>query len=100
MARYIDAEKCRQIAIERTKHFADRLLVIGCIEDTPAEEVAPVVHARFKPYPENIFRNGQNMKCTNCGKLFKVEYLNYLFWDYCPNCGAIMDEEGDGENGD
>ena len=52
------------------------------------EDVAPVVHAKWKiEEPDWI------MMCSNCGNCEEIFYpampSNYL---YCPNCGAKMDK--------
>lgn len=48
------------------------------IEQAPAADVAPVVHAQWK-----------DDTCTNCG--YGVQPWNNT--GYCPNCGAKMDKE-------
>lgn len=54
----------------------------------PAADVAPVVHAHWK----EIEHEGETTlcECTSCGDwiLFHYEYSP----DYCPTCGAKMDE--------
>ena len=53
-------------------------------KDTPAADVAPVVHGRWLCVDTDI---EQFFLCNRCKK---KEY-----WEskYCPNCGAKMDEE-------
>lgn len=46
----------------------------------PAADVAPVVHGRWKRYGRNLG------ECSNCGEIVNIRY------NYCPNCGAKMDE--------
>lgn len=55
------------------------------IEDAPAADVAPVVHAKWimKDVSGEI-----KAVCTHCGKPNK-QYQP----PYCPHCGAKMDEE-------
>ena len=50
------------------------------IGKTPAADVAPVRHGRWKRYGKNLG------ECSECGEIVSVR--NY----YCPNCGAKMDE--------
>ena len=59
---------------------------IYMIEDMPAADVAPVIHAHWIRYPDCGVT-----KCSNCG--WSIEEC----WDsdYCPNCGAQMDEKED-----
>lgn len=56
------------------------------IEDAPAADVAPVVHAKWimKDVSGEI-----KAVCTHCGKPNK-QYQP----PYCPHCGAKMEEEG------
>ena len=44
-------------------------------------DVAPVVHGRWKRYGRNLG------ECSNCGEIVNIRY------NYCPNCGAMMDGE-------
>ena len=59
------------------------------IIDVPAANVVPVVHGRWE-----MRRN--SWYCVNCNKGYKITYglLAASAYNYCPNCGAKMDEEG------
>ena len=56
---------------------------IYMIEDMPAADVAPVRHGRWKRYGKNLG------ECSECGEIVSVRN------NYCPNCGAQMDEKED-----
>ena len=63
---------------------------IACIEDAPTIEAKPVVHAHWEEV-----REGRHI-CSNCkvkASLTSDEY-DYMedLSDYCPYCGAQMDE--------
>ena len=61
-------------------------------KDTPAADVAPVVHAHWKGY------HTQDPYCSNCGFSYDREEGEYAqTTDYCGNCGAKRDEN-EGEN--
>lgn len=89
MARYIDLDKCVQY---RTNH--------GGYPDTFAfppwtefEDVAPVIHAHwFESY-----WGGTGAECSNCGDVVSacdMDYQDVIHdFEYCPYCGAKMDEE-------
>lgn len=57
--------------------------VIRDIDETPADDVAPVVHGEWS------FDTGI-ATCSKCGCGFN---LLPVFTHYCPNCGAKMDLE-------
>ena len=75
---------------------------IDMIEDAPAADVAPVVHGRWEvcDYVEpdghgcgtTRYENA-GLRCTHCVHVFK----RGSFWriNYCPNCGAKLDLEGE-----
>ena len=65
------------------------------IIDAPAADVAPVRHGRWVDAYPDIESNPMFMYgiCSECG--FEQGISKYL--NYCPNCGAKMDE-GDGNS--
>lgn len=57
-------------------------------------EAEPIKHGRWTQivYPW--------YECSECGERTAVTNLNgEVVWNYCPNCGALMDERDGGENG-
>ena len=52
------------------------------VKAIPSADVAPVRHGRWEEY-------GKTWWCSECG------FETGLRWDYCPDCGAIMDGEVD-----
>ena len=62
-------------------------VIEAILEDAPPVDVKPVRHGRW------VKRTGGALgyDCTVCGK---SEVSNHF--DYCPNCGARMDDEEDG----
>lgn len=69
------------------KHDEQCNYVICMIEDAPAADVAPVVHAHW------AHLGGDEWCCSACGFVISTEGS----WDkptkkYCEDCGAKMDE--------
>ena len=72
--------------------------ILGEIADeVPAADVAPVVHGRWL----NSYNDFSCAECGRCGTIFEVtdNELDEGLWNafklsynYCPNCGAKMDE--------
>lgn len=68
--------------------------MLDSVEDYPAADVAPVVHGKWK-----------NNHCSVCGMIPMGEEIwdacefcpprFEFFMNYCPNCGALMDKDGD-----
>lgn len=64
-------------------------------------DVAPVRHAHWieKEHPQYPDIYNSSYFCSYCNSKAPSYYLDYSHeiisekWDYCPNCGAIMDEE-------
>lgn len=69
-------------------------VMLDCVCNEPAADVAPVVHGRWEPqeytkhcgcgksYPETMFR------CSVCERIAHWQPYGLT---YCPNCGAKMD---------
>lgn len=69
------------------------------IEEAPAVDVAPIVHGKWLEkfhiipmYGDKQMR-GSFKTCSICGFILVGE--SYIKMNYCPNCGAKMDEEVD-----
>ena len=59
----------------------------------PPADVVPVVHAYWMPQKENHEFKEAWMKCSACGYPVSKWTGNTNF---CPSCGAKMDEHGEG----
>lgn len=92
MARYIDMDKYPDIYPAEADDVVSDAFSAGyysclqIIKEMQTEDVAPVVHARWK-----------FGKCTKCGgdAPFWCMASTYRASSYCPDCGAKMDEEVD-----
>lgn len=77
-----------------------RTVIYEAINKTPAAEVAPVVRGHWET-PEKHFPFW-DWKCSACGC---EEYRQrdshgyYRMMNFCPNCGAKMDEREDNDEG-
>lgn len=69
-----------------TPEQAERF-VIGRLRSIPAADVTPVVHGRW------VYNDGDNIPyCSECMMPQDTEC------NYCPSCGAKMDEEDEVKN--
>ena len=81
-------------------------LVAEFLQEIPAVDAVEVVHGRWGIIGGDLHSNGYPVVCTVCNKAHFVHYkkslgglnLNELFElpNYCPNCGAKMDGDGNG----
>ena len=72
------------------------------VADFPAADVVPVRHGRWVLTTQPLgWRDEDCAECSECGEDFVLDE-----WDiddvkdvmrYCPNCGALMDKDGDGD---
>ena len=83
----------REALIEEAKHnkavcqaIADIVDVKDIINNTPAVDVAPVKHGHWVKEKPDVLIHWHCSVCKNC------YYLEEPNANYCPNCGAKMDE--------
>ena len=101
MSDYIEREAVLAYPIRKDKcdrkHANEHFIlgiesVIEFVENLPAADVAPVVHARWGDYEAFPLAPSMNgYPCGNCGMHFSPSVVPVL--KYCPNCGAKMDKE-------
>ena len=61
-------------------------LAVGLLLKAPTVDVAPVVHGRWE-----IVDFAGSIRCSVCGQIMDQDF------NYCPNCGAKMDGDGNGK---
>ena len=67
---------------------------IELIKETPAADVAPVVHGCWKVGFTDKENKTTGVECSECNAYFELELFDFgLCYNYCPNCGARMDGE-------
>lgn len=66
-----------------------------------AEDAEPVRHGKWteKAIQDCGHMDLQEAKCSECGRWLQTPY-NYYFidYEYCPNCGAKMEDEASGND--
>ena len=91
MTEYINRERARFEAKRYFKNMdeiQEDLDMLFCM--LPAENVAPVRHGRWIEQEKYTF--GVLYDCSICGN--RILDTGHS-WNYCPNCGAIMDGGAD-----
>ena len=67
------------------------------ITKTPSADVAPVIHAHWIKDKRKMREDGEiyDYYCSRCkGEAIESQYGNHdVFTDFCPYCGAVMDEK-------
>lgn len=61
--------------------------VVNIINEAEVKDVKPVIHAHWV-----ALSSGVDCVCNNCSHYWIARDEKYDF-KFCPNCGAIMDEE-------
>lgn len=79
IARYVD-EMSKHFCTKDNEYYDALMDAEDAIDDLPPADVAPVRHGRWEEC-------GKTWWCSECG------FETGLRWDYCPDCGAKMDEE-------
>ena len=88
--------------VVRVNHRNEHDHFLRMIYNAPTVDAVEVVHGRWETDKEDI-EWGNSLKrkhCTNCGKRphFDKEKREFVLSDFCPNCGAKMDGDGNVEN--
>lgn len=93
MAEYIERSYIRKMAMLEMAYTmeteTDAAVVLRMIDDAPAADVAPVVHGRWIHDGQRINGGIDWCHCSECGKSDNFCART----NYCPNCGAKMDEK-------
>ena len=63
---------------------------ISSIENAPTVDAVEVVHGRWFDYDNDPMWQ----ECSACG--YRIQYSYSKDCNYCPNCGAKMDGDGNG----
>ena len=94
MPRYIDADKIfyreRMTVFYNSKPIREDVAFKQDIEDIQTEDVAPITHAHWIVKKETDCYGDHYRTYIICSK---CDHLTFKEWNYCPDCGAKMDEE-------
>ena len=94
MARYIDADA---LIRERTTFMQDEeafdvsVVLVTDIKLAPTADVAEVKHGHWIYHNDDLFPAESKQECSVCHEKEDQRYITNE--NYCPNCGAKMDEE-------
>lgn len=87
MAEYIDKQAFIDHMMGTSRYFTVKF----DIENFPTADVAPVVHGRWEEASD-----GDGIICPFCRTDFCTIIYDTEHFNYCPNCGAKMDGDGNG----
>jgi DNA-directed RNA polymerase subunit RPC12/RpoP len=74
---------------------ATQLTAMAFIDTAPTVDAVEVKHGRWEYNPPTITLNA-SWQCSACRKVYWEHILETRYFDYCPNCGAKMDGDGNG----
>ena len=101
MSRLIDADALLNNVKRavRTDDLATTIAVGICkehINEMPTIDAVPVVHGHWISYPECLAYDEAyldiHIVCSNCKDVWNIIDNEADYFDYCPHCGAKMDE--------
>lgn len=105
MAEFIKREELMKFPIRRNhydkkhgdEHFINGIeTVLEYAENLPAADVAQVVHGRWVWREDEYAYECSACKCGfDYYKTYELFDHGFQFANYCPNCGAKMDLEGE-----
>ena len=97
MARYADIDVLLEhLTTSDEGNF--RTAITQWLEMHQIEDVAPIIHAHWRPSkePKHEKEFSRFFVCTNCShdiQLRNAGIVEDIGFEYCPHCGAKMDEE-------
>lgn len=107
MSRYIDADKLVEDIHDRkdSANGPEMLMIIfdemcnfaaSCVENAPTADVVEVKHGKWEKHGMDVAEHP--LRCSECSwGNHHIANRYVMEMDYCPNCGARMDEL-DGES--
>lgn len=95
MPRYIDADAAidaaNRLSLGETDVVRLSMKIVDYLNRMPAADVAPVRHGRWEPYVECL-----RWRCSECGSFIDIDPIDEIIGkslpNFCPQCGAKMDE--------
>lgn len=91
--RLIDADALRQDWLEngQNEYVYDTNAVLDSIDAQPAIDAVPVVHGRWVSDESDVL-----FHCSVCETQISTswDYDCDEMWNFCPHCGAKMDQKG------
>lgn len=85
MTEYIDRRRAIVDACNSLELYPSEYAKLeDALNNIPAADVSPVVHAEWIGKP---IAGYSSVRCSNCRTVYSD---NNGRWNYCPNCGAIM----------
>ena len=93
MVERYDKGKC--VSGENCKTCENGCLWRKVVNKAPTVDAVEVVHGRWDDTGRYIFPDGSiAVRCTECGCALNMGEFEKYYWNYCPNCGAKMDGDG------
>ena len=97
MPKYVDVDEMKKRIKCDDTEMHDYKVLMTFIDHLPAEDVAPIIHARWDGMDSDGDADGNpvydSFVCSNCGHEHYGDYDSLT--PYCPDCGARMDAESE-----
>ena len=94
MPRLIDADMLEPSEVYMNYGFT-RIVYMDDIDEMPTVDAEPVKHGHWINHFDDLFPMESTVECSICGE--KEWMMTIINHNYCPNCGAKMDEVTDDE---
>lgn len=95
MTRLIDADAQKRTYTQNCDYencIYDGAFIVNNIDEQPTVDAEPVRHGKWMKCDEDKWEHIYALRCSECHGGYHLSHETTTAWNYCPECGARMDQ--------